>query len=142
MGKRVFLVSHNHLAEGMAGTVNMIFGAAPELSTFCLEPDGSVAELGAAVRKEVEAHPEDQAIIIADILGGSVCNQCLVDLNGLPNVKVIAGMSLPLVLGILSCDGELSDEDIQAALEGARSTTKLVTLDVSEGDSDGSDDFF
>lgn len=139
MGKRVVLVSHNRLAEGMAGTVKMIFGAS--VPFFGLAPDGSVAELGRQIREDVLAHSGDQTVIVADILGGSVCNQCLQDLYGLDNVKVVAGMSLPLVIGILSIDGEATDADLEHAIEEAQATTKVVRLEVSDSD-DGADDFF
>lgn len=140
MDKRVVLVSHNRLAEGMAGTVKMIFGA--DVEAHCLAPDGSVAELGRAVREGVLAHPDEQTVVVADILGGSVCNQCLQDLYGMDNVRVVAGMSLPLVIGLLSVDGAVSDADIEQAVEDARATTRLVTLDVPEGAPEGEDDFF
>ena len=140
MDKRVVLVSHNRLAEGMAGTVKMIFGA--DVDAHCLTPDGSVAELGEAVREGVLAHPDEQTVVVADILGGSVCNQCLQDLYGMDNVKIVAGMSLPLVIGLLSVDGALTDGDIEQAIEDARATTQLVTLEVADDPADAEDDFF
>lgn len=140
MDKRVVLVSHNRLAEGMAGTVKMIFGA--DVDAHCLTPDGSVVELGKAVREGVLAHPDEQTVVVADILGGSVCNQCLQDLYGMDNVKIVAGMSLPLVIGLLSVDGALTDADIEQAIEDARATTQLVTLEVADDPADAEDDFF
>lgn len=140
MDKRVVLVSHNRLAEGMAGTVKMIFGA--DVDAHCLTPDGSVVELGQAVREGVLAHPDEQTVVVADILGGSVCNQCLQDLYGMDNVKIVAGMSLPLVIGLLSVDGALTDADIEQAIEDARATTQLVTLEVADDPADAEDDFF
>lgn len=139
MDKRVILVSHGRLAEGMAGSVSMIFGAAVE--AHCLLPDGDVSELGSAVRASVLARPDEQSVIVADILGGSVCNQCLQDLYGLDNVKIVAGMSLPLVIGLLSVDGAVTDADIERAVADATATTGLVTLE-ADNVADGEDDFF
>lgn len=140
MEKRVVLVSHNRLAEGMAGTVKMIFGA--DVEPHCLMPDGSVAELGRLVREGVLAHPDEQTVVVADILGGSVCNQCLQDLYGMDNVKIVAGMSLPLVIGLLSVDGAVSDDDIRGVIEEACATTTIVELTGVEDVTDGGDDFF
>lgn len=140
MEKRVVLVSHNRLAEGMAGTVKMIFGA--DVEAHCLTPDGSVVELGQAVRDGVLAHPGEQTVVVADILGGSVCNQCLQDLYGMDNVKIVAGMSLPLVIGLLSVDGALTDADIEQAIADACATTRLVELEGVEDVTSGEDDFF
>lgn len=140
MDKRVVLVSHNRLAEGMAGTVKMIFGA--DVEAHCLAPDGSVAELGRAVREGVLSHPDEQTVVVADILGGSVCNQCLQELYGMDNVKIVAGMNLPLVIGLLSVDGALADSDIEQAIADACDTTKLVKLEGVEDVADGENDFF
>lgn len=142
MEKRVVLVSHNHLAEGMAGTVRMIFGEAKSLSFYCLEPTGSVIELGEAVREEALAHPDEQTVVIADILGGSVCNQCLQVLYDIPTTKILAGMSLPLVLGVLSADGALSDSDLVQVVEDARAVTQVALLEMPAADADDAEDFF
>lgn len=142
MSKQVVLVSHNRLAEGMAGTVEMIFGKVEGLSHFCLTPDGNVVELGEKVRELVLAHPDEQTVIIADLMGGSVCNQCLMNLHDLPNVKIVAGMSLPLVLGVVSVDGELTDADLAQAVEEARAVTQVVEVPRADEVASGEDDFF
>lgn len=141
MGKKVVLVSHNGLADGMVGSVRMIFGECSNLYSFGLAPDGSVAELGQKVRDLALEDPSEQVIVIADLLGGSVCNQCLVSLCDLTNVKVLAGMSLPLVLSVISADGELSDDDLNCALGEAISVTKVVTIPACPVD-DPDEDFF
>ena len=143
MGKQVVLVSHNKLAEGMAGTVEMIFGKVDGLSYFCLTPDGNVAELGKKVRELALSHADEQTIVVADLMGGSVCNQCMQELYDLDNVKIVAGMSLPLLLGIVSMDGALSDADLAQAVEDARQVTKIVELPhPEESVATGEDDFF
>ena len=139
MDKRVILVSHGRLAEGMAGSVSMIFGA--DVEAHCVLPDGDVSELGNMVRASVLAHPDEQSVIVADILGGSVCNQCLQELYGMDNVKIVTGMSRPLVIGLLSVDGAVTDADIEQAVADATATTGLVSLEADDV-ADGEDDFF
>ncbi|MCH3957052.1 MAG: PTS sugar transporter subunit IIA [Olsenella sp.] len=140
MEKRVVLVSHDGLAKGVLGAATMICGKIEGLSSFGLEPDGSVVELGEKVRKlALDAAPE-QVIVIADLLGGSVCNQCLQALSDVPNVTVLAGMSLPLVLSIVSRDGALSVSDIDEAIAEATCVTKRVSLEAAP--EEGEEDFF
>lgn len=141
MGRKIVLVSHNGLAEGVLGAATMICGQNDELCAFGLAPDGSVAELGKKVRALAEAHAEDQVIVLADLLGGSVCNQCLEELAGLKNVKIVAGLSLPLLLAIAGRDGELSDEEIDGAVAEATGMTKRVELDLDAAP-DTEEDFF
>ena len=140
MEKRVVLVSHDDLAKGVFGAATMICGAVEGLSFFGLEPDGSVVELGEKVRQLALDVAPEQVIVIADLFGGSVCNQCLQVLSDVPNATVIAGLSLPLLLSVVSRDGELSSADIDEAIAEATCVTKRVSLEVT---SEGSDeDFF
>jgi fructoselysine and glucoselysine-specific PTS system IIA component len=141
MGRKIVLVSHNGLAEGVLDAAAMICGQNDEMCAFGLAPDGSVAELGAKVRALAEAHRDDQVIVLADLLGGSVCNQCLEDLAGLDNVKIVAGLSLPLLLAIACRDGELSDEEIDEAVAEAAGMTKRVELELDAAP-DAEEDFF
>lgn len=141
MGRRIVLESHNGLAEGVLGAATMICGEIEGLSAFGLAPDGSVAELGDQVRSIALEHPEDQLIVVADLLGGSVCNQCLQSLADCPNATIVAGLSLPLLLAIASRDGELTAADIDEAVAEATGMTKRVELEIDEAQ-DSEEDFF
>ncbi|MGN0070249.1 MAG: PTS sugar transporter subunit IIA [Atopobiaceae bacterium] len=141
MGRKIVLVSHNGLAEGVLGAATMICGKSEERCAFGLAPDGSVAELGQKVRALALDNADDQVIVLADLLGGSVCNQCLEDLAGLKNVKIVAGLSLPLLLAIESRDGELTDEDIDEAVAEATGMTKRVEISLDAAP-DTEEDFF
>lgn len=141
MGRRIVLVSHDGLAKGVFGAATMICGEIEGLSALGLAPDGSVAELGDAVRSIAAGHPEDQLIVVADLLGGSVCNQCLQSLADCPNATVIAGLSLPLLFSLLSRDGELSSDDIDEAVAEALSMTKRVQIEIEDA-AETEEDFF
>lgn len=141
MGRRIVLVSHDGMAKGVLSAATMICGENAELSAFGLEPDGSVAELGEQVRSIAVSHPEDQLIVVADLLGGSVCNQCLQSLADCPNATIVAGLSLPLVLALATREGELGTEDIDEAVGEAVSMTKRVEI-APDDPATGEDDFF
>ena len=102
MGKQVVLISHGKLSAGVADAVSMVFGANEELSYLGLAPDGNVVELIGGLRDRVTADPEVQFIVIADIFGGSVCNQSLQQLSEFDNVVLLSGLSMGLVLSILA----------------------------------------
>ena len=142
MDKKVVLVSHGKLAKGLEFSVGMIFGKSDRLSAFGLMPDGNYLEVVGEVKKLVEAEPDTQFIVVTDIFGGSVCNGCMQEILSEPNVKLLSGMSMPLVLGLLMGDEAMTDEQIEAAVEEARQGTKLVEAPKPETVSDGADDFF
>ena len=142
MGKKVVLISHGKLAEGLEFSVGMIFGKSDRLSAYGLMPDGNYLDVVREVKAKVEAEPDTQFIVVADIFGGSVCNGCMQELLGEPNVKLLCGMSMPLVLGLLMGDSAMSDEEIENVVAEARNSTKLVEAPKAETVSDGADDFF
>ena len=82
-------------------------------------------------------------MILADIFGGSVCNQCLQQLSEFENVKLVSGLSMGLALSVLSVPGELSDAQLEQAVADAREGTKIVELIRADTPVDsGEDDFF
>ena len=143
MSTNVVLVSHGKLAEGVANAVEMVFGKSDALSYLGLAPDGNVVELIGCLRDRVASAPDDQFIVLADIFGGSVCNQCLEQLSGFGNVRLVSGLSMGLALSVLSgLDGTPESLVEQAVLE-AREGTKLVDLISADAPVDnGEDDFF
>lgn len=143
MGKKVVLVSHGKLSAGMASAVEMVFGKNEDLSYLGLLPDGNVEELIGGLRDEVATNPADQYIVVADIFGGSVCNQSLQQLSAFDNVSLIAGMNMGLVVSILAMPGELTSDQLEQIVAESREGVKIVELIRADAPvDDGADDFF
>ena len=75
---------------------------------------------------------------VADLLGGSVCNG-MTTLTGYPNIKLIAGMNMGLVISLILSPGALSDEEIDAKILEAKDMNHRVLLEKTE---DSEEDFF
>ena len=102
-----------------------------------------VVELIGGLSGEVAGSPETQFVVLADIFGGSVCNQCLQQLSAYPNVKMVSGLSLPLALSVLMLQGPVTDEQLSMAVSEAREGVRIVEPIVeSDSVNDGADDFF
>lgn len=143
MDKNVVLVSHGRLAAGVADAVQMVFGASAGLKAYGLAPDGNVVELIAGLRDEAAAHADAQYVVLADIYGGSVCNQCLQQLAELPNVKLVAGLSMALALGVLAVPGALDEAQLAQVIADAREGVREVAfVHADDPVDDGADDFF
>ncbi|WP_400243035.1 PTS sugar transporter subunit IIA [Niallia sp. JL1B1071] len=116
MTKKVFLVSHSKFAEGIKGAVEMIAGKQDNLHAFCLMENNSPNKLIEKIRDEIAE--EDQVILLADITGGSMYNEAM-SLLVLPNVRVIGGMNLSLLLNIVLADN-ISDNEMDKMIQDAR----------------------
>lgn len=126
MDKKVVLVSHGKLSEGMGHSVQMICGENSELSYYGMMPGEHYTSIVDEIKKSSCDNPDTQYIVIADLLGGSVCNGCT-GLIGLENVKLISGMNMGLVLDILFMSAPVTDEMLEQSLASCRETIINVT---------------
>ncbi len=140
MNKKIILVSHGKLSEGMAYSVQMICGESEDLSYYGMMPGEHYASIVDSIREQAEANPDTQYIIVADLLGGSVCNGCT-ELVNLENVKLISGMNMALVIEMMFESAPITDEMIGAYLENCKSVIRQVKPEDLGGNED-EDDFF
>lgn len=138
MDKKMILVSHGKLSAGMLHSVQMIVGENPDISCMGMMPGEHYQPMVDEVERLLKENPDTQYLVVADLLGGSVCNG-MTALTGYPNMKLIAGMNMGLVLNLLLAPGALSDEEIDAKINEAKAINQRVVLEESSG---GSDDFF
>lgn len=140
MEKKIILVSHGKLSEGMAHSVQMIVGKNPDLSYIGMLPGEHYQPMVDAVEQQLKENPDTQYLVVADLLGGSVCNG-MTTLTGYSNMKLIAGMNMGLVIALLLTPGAMTDEEIDQRIEEAKAMNHRVMLEKSET-GDGEDDFF
>lgn len=129
---RVIVVSHGGLAEGFSQAVRMIIGEADGLYYLGLEegegPESFRAKLDAVMTKGA-ATALGGTLILADLFGGTPCNQAsLIYLENLAEaarasagpgrtaVEVIAGVNLALLLEAAANHAEMTAPELAAHL--------------------------
>ena len=138
MNKKIILVSHGKLSAGMLHSVQMIVGENPDVSCMGMLPGEHYQPMVDEVERQLKENPDTQYIVVADLLGGSVCNG-LTTLTGYPNIKLIEGMNMGLVISLILSPGALSDEEIDAKILEAKDMNHRVLLEKTE---DSEEDFF
>ena len=138
MDKKIILVSHGKLSAGMLHSVQMIVGENPDTSCMGMLPGEHYQPMVDEVERLLKENPDTQYIVVADLLGGSVCNG-MTALTGYPNMKLVAGMNMGLVINLLLSPGALMDDEIDAKIQEAKDLNHRVVLE-SGGDSE--EDFF
>lgn len=142
MKKKVILVSHGELSKGMMNSVEMIVGKNEDLSSYSLMPGKHYAEIVKCIENEVKENKDTQFIILADLYGGSICNGCIA-LVKYENVKLISGMNIGLVIGMLLATEPVTDEDIKLEINNSKEGIKYISNDfIKEQSSDKCEDFF
>lgn len=136
---RLFLSSHGHLASGMNSSVEILSGSNDRLTVF----DAYVNEENV---KDVLDHyfetvvkPEDEVILLSDLYGGSV-NQVMYLYLDRPNVSLVAGVNLALVLE-LAVRESVTKEELQKLVEQSRTMLRIVEPEADTA-SDEQEDFF
>lgn len=138
--RHVILASHGNLARGMADTIGMIVGEVDNLSTFVLERD-DMDPISNQVRRELDGFdPSDEVFICTDMVGSSVNNDMVGLLGDYPNVTLISGMNLPLVITLAMDEGPSTDEEladiIALAAEGIKNCSLALREQAAEDEED------
>ena len=131
--KKVILISHGNLSAGMMNSVGMIIGEIKDLSCYGLQPGEMPETIAEAIEAKIDAQPDIQFIILADLLGGSVSN-AVSRLSLRENVHLVNGMNMGLVIGILLHQGILSQNELDQLIDEAKSGMMETHLCFDESD--------
>lgn len=115
---KILLASHGNLAAGMLSSLELILGKQENVEVLCAYVDGK-DNVGPRVESFIKSIKEnEQWIVFTDLFGGSINNEFMKYLN-YSNIRLICGMSLPLVMSavlsvsasdtILEIEDELKD---------------------------------
>ncbi|WP_195557136.1 PTS mannose transporter subunit IIC [Eubacterium ventriosum] len=117
--RRYVLASHGKMAEGIKTTLEIIIGPQEDLICVNAYTDECPDPLP-EFQKLIEQYPNDEIVIMTDMLGGSVNNNAVV-LTKNPNVHVVTGMNLAVVISIIMSDQNSDTKEvINHAIEQAR----------------------
>ncbi|MCO7124703.1 PTS sugar transporter subunit IIA [Sporolactobacillus shoreicorticis] len=139
MKNQLFIISHNDFAEGIVKSVQMIAGKNTNIKAFGLQ----MGEHPSTITEKIEARikPDERVFVLADLIGGSVENDATRLLN-YPNVCLIGGINLPLVLEIVLTNPQ-TDEQIDHILESAKGGLRRIRLESGENsEAEKADNFF
>lgn len=112
------VAAHGHLADEMVHAAEQIVGGLPAVETCSIEPGTSPENIREQMRSAVrKVDTGDGVIVLADLFGGTPCNQSLM-LCGVCKLEVVTGMNLPMLLkaNSLRANTDLSLSDMALAL--------------------------
>lgn len=142
MDKQLILVSHGELSAGMLHSVQMIVGKNDQLMSFGMMPGEHYSVVVDKIIALANDNPNTQYIVVADLLGGSVCNGCM-SLIEMPNVKLVSGLNMGLVIELLFAPAPMSDEDIEEKIKASKSGIVHISAQyIIAQDNDSDDEFF
>jgi PTS system mannose-specific IIA component len=129
----IIIVTHGKLAQALLGTAEMIMGLQEHIGAIGFEAGQNVADLQEKLCQTLQKNAkEDEALILVDLQGGSPYNAAAMLAMTRPKVKVVTGVNLPMLLGILPS----RDLDVvalsQLAVESGQSGVNEFVLPIGE----------
>lgn len=137
---KFLLASHGKMASGMKMSLDILLGHSENVSVYdAYVDDTNITEEFDKFFASVS--DDDQVIMLADMLGGSVSNMMYTRLTR-PNTFLVSGVNLALVLELvaMSACGDFTKESLETTIANSRDALKLVELDTSEENTE--EDFF
>ena len=136
---KIVLASHGDLAQGMRQTAEMIIGTSENiyaLSAFRDEDE----PIGVQMERLLEKIGYEDVYLLTDIFGGSVNNDLLAIQQAHPEVTLVAGMNLPLVISVATqfqqIDEELLAHLIKESQQGMINCKQLLKQQIQIGGDD------
>jgi len=117
---QIILASHGMMSAGVKDTAELILGELPNVYTVATTRD-ETETIDVAVKRLLETFDEnDKVYVLTDVLGGSVNNNMISLQKEYPDMTIICGMNLCLVLNLASTEDEISESELEEYMEQAR----------------------
>ena len=134
------LTGHGQFSVGLASAISMVAGDVPAFQTVPFEEE-SAATYGEALRDAITTMraETDGVLVFVDLLGGTPFNQAMMIAADVPDVEVVTGANLPMVVElVITRPGMDMEQLIAAALQAGRDgiTHQQLSISVDEEDFD------
>lgn len=115
--KSIILISHGDMAQGAKASLEMIIGQQESVHVVSLGEEEDNIQFEKSLLEKVDAI-EKPVTIIADLLGGTPCNVAIKHYLDVPEVSILAGMSLSLLIECATNSGASNSDLIRTARQG------------------------
>ena len=101
------LVTHGRLAVEFVTAMEHVVGPQPHVESICIGPDDDMEMRRADIAAAIERVDQGRGVIIlTDLFGGTPSNLAISVMNT-PDVEVVAGINLPMLVKLAKVRGEM-----------------------------------
>jgi PTS system mannose-specific IIA component len=112
----IVAVSHCGLAEEMVRVAELIVGELESCKAICFQAQQGVEEMTSDLKDAIREVDRGRGVLIlTDLFGGTPANISLSFLG--PNVEVVCGMNLPMLIKLAGCRTELPLSEAAATVK-------------------------
>jgi PTS system mannose-specific IIA component len=123
------LVTHGRLADEFIAATEHVVGPQDGVRSVCIGPDDDMELRREEIVQAVDAvETGDGVILLTDMFGGTPSNLAI-SLLDKPNVEVVAGMNLPMLIKLVKIrDNETLSEAVRQAQESGRKYINIASV--------------
>lgn len=129
----ILIIAHAPLATALRDCIAHIYGGLPvRMGALDILPDSDPAHCVALACAETERLKEGNgALVLTDILGATPANVAS-RLASLPQVRVVAGVNLPMLLRAVCYRSTPLDALVEKVIAGGEKGVRAVTFDTAQ----------
>ena len=122
----IILTGHGKISSGIKSSVDLVMGSVDKLEYYDFTQDITPEVLESKISEGIDKLNEDGVLILTDIAGGTPFKLASVLSLNKANVKVVAGMNLPMVLETV-CEREGYDSINELYLNAVETGKSQIT---------------
>ena len=117
----IVLVSHGRLADELVAALEHVVGPQDHVVTVCIGPNDDMEQRRREIFNGIESVQQgDGVVLLTDMFGGTPSNLAISVMNS-PDIEVIAGVNLPMLVKLASVRSAKSlAESVADAQEAGR----------------------
>lgn len=134
--KKILIATHGNLASGAKSTLEFLVGNIVDITCIdaYVDPDENLIDILENYFSKIDA--DDEVIVFTDIKGGSV-NQKIIQYIMKPNIFLITGFNLPILLELAIMDKKITVESLEEMIDICKNQLELIKIDMKrESDDD------
>ena len=132
----IVIATHGNLASGAKSTLEFLVGNIVDITCIdaYVDPDENLIDILENYFSKIDA--DDEVIVFTDIKGGSV-NQKIIQYIMKPNIFLITGFNLPILLELAIMDKKITVENLEEMIDICKNQLELIKIDMKrESDDD------
>ncbi len=106
------IIGHGNFGSSILESAEMIIGKQQNIQLIDFLKKDSLEDIDRKISQALDnLDTEDGVIVLADLMGGTPFNRMMLQASENPDIKVVAGVNMPLVMEILNNRSKISDLD-------------------------------
>ncbi|WP_119318539.1 PTS sugar transporter subunit IIA [Companilactobacillus formosensis] len=121
---KILIATHGHLASGLQSSLDILTGLGSKITVIDAYVDDHNYIFD--IQKFINDLNGEKGVIFTDLIGGSVNQKVILELNNKKNIYLISGVNLPVVLSVLLETRPINEDVLNDIIQSSQ--VEMVSL--------------